>query len=188
MIKSTLDYLSKHSPLTRQKERALLKETIKETFYMGKQWYFTYLANYCIPISNYFWKYPLLLIHGNHQWSNHAMLISSHGWDRESWGINHNNSHWLLYPICTYACTSVGLKVVFLPFQYWNEGSNWTLILHEPGLTTLLYCFSCNSSSWIPVTATCDSCFRRIGNKWVHILSVWEAWLVALKWTPVHYH
>lgn len=31
-----------------------------------------------------------------------------------------------------------------------------------------------NSSSWIPVTATCDSCFRRIGNKWVHILSVWS--------------
>lgn len=69
------------------------------------------------------------------------MLISSHGWDRESWGINHNNSHWLLYPICTYACTSVGLKVVFLPFQYWNEGSNWTLILHEPGLTTLYTAF-----------------------------------------------
>lgn len=145
---------------------------------MGKQWYFTYLASYCIYISNYFWKYPLLLIHGNHQWSNHAMLISSHGWDRESWGINHNNNRWSLYPICTYACTSVGLKVVFLPFQYWNEGSNWTWIILNQVLTPITITFHIILAAEYQ-SLPLDSCFRRIGNKWVHILSVWETgWLL----------
>lgn len=79
-----------------------------------------------------------------------------------------------------------GLKVVFLPFQYWNEGSNWTDSPLSQVWPPCYTAFHVILAAEYKVTATCDSCFRRIGNKWVHILSVWEAWLVALKWTPVH--